>query len=232
MSLNQITSLKRVVSLITLNNSRILLNNTVLRRFASRASPPSTSQLLLKSSAVGAIAGTLYAGYSYYQETQLPKDYKIDEKVGPIIIEKQPDIKIMRKIVNPKDDSGLEITLFQFQTCPFCCKVRAYLDYAGFSYNVVEVDAVLRQSIKWSPSKKVPILLVKTADGQFVQLNDSSTIISTLASFLLDKTQNFYELASFYPSHSFIDDKGGKKSDVMNKYFLMYRKASKNTSVE
>lgn len=229
MSLNKLKLINRIFPYTPLKNNRILLNN--VKSYASKSNRPNnTTQLILKGSAVGAVFGTLYAGYSYYRETQAVTDYKINEKVGPFVIEKKPDVKIMRKIVNPNDDSGLEITLFQFQTCPFCCKVRAFLDYSKFSYNVVEVDAVLRQSIKWSPSKKVPILLVKTSNGQYIQINDSSTIISTLASFLLDKSQDFYELASFYPSHTFVDDNGNKKSDIMNKYFLMYRKTSKNTN--
>ena len=29
----------------------------------------------------------------------------------------------IRSIVNPDDKTGLKITLFQYQTCPFCCKV-------------------------------------------------------------------------------------------------------------
>lgn len=211
-------------------NKRILINQQIIRNAGSKSNQSSKStNLILKSSAVGAIAGTAYAGYEYYNENRVASvDGKVKETAGPIIIDQKPNVRIMRKIINSKDDSGLEITLFQFQTCPFCCKVRAFLDYAGFSYNVVEVDAVLRQSIKWSPSKKVPILLVKTSDGKYVQLNDSSVIISTLASFLLDKTQNFYDLAAFYPSHTFTDDNGKKKVDIMNKYFLMQGKMSEN----
>lgn len=63
------------------------------------------------------------------------------------------------------DQTGLKLTLYQYYTCPFCCKVRAFLDYYGISYNIVEVDPVLRQSIKWSPYKKVPILLVQVENG-------------------------------------------------------------------
>lgn len=59
----------------------------------------------------------------------------------------------------------MHIVLFQYRTCPFCCKVRAYLDARGISYEIVEVDAVLRQAIKWSEYKKVPIMLVQTEGG-------------------------------------------------------------------
>ncbi len=68
----------------------------------------------------------------------------------------------------PNDSTGLEITLFQYPTCPFCCKVRAFLDYYGISYDVIEVNPVLRQQIKWSAYKKVPILLIRVGDEYVV----------------------------------------------------------------
>jgi len=71
--------------------------------------------------------------------------------------------------------------LFQFQTCPFCCKVRAFLDYMGISYSVVEVDAVLRQDIRWSSVKKVPMVLIRQQDGKYVQMVDSSAIVSPMS---------------------------------------------------
>ena len=57
------------------------------------------------------------------------------------------------------DKSGLKLTLYQYQTCPFCCKTRALLDYYGFSYDVVEVNSVRRGEVKWSKYRKVPILV-------------------------------------------------------------------------
>lgn len=81
----------------------------------------------------------------------------------------------------------LKFTLFQYQSCPFCCKVRALLDYYGISYDIIEVNPVLRQQTKFSTYRKVPILLVedKNDSTSYLQLNDSSLIISVLTSFLL-----------------------------------------------
>jgi microsomal prostaglandin-E synthase 2 len=114
----------------------------------------------------------------------------------------------------------------------FVFQVRAFLDHYGFSYSVVEVDAVLRQSIKWSPYQKVPILLVKCKDGRYVQLGESSMIVSTLASFLDDKKQDMADLAEFYPTMKFYDDKGKSQTDVMNKYFVMYQDNKPNATKE
>lgn len=68
-----------------------------------------------------------------------------------------------------------EVILYQYEACPFCNKVRAFLDYHNISYRVVEVNPMGKKEIKWSDYKKVPILMV---DGQ--QMNDSTAIISTL----------------------------------------------------
>lgn len=60
----------------------------------------------------------------------------------------------------------LKLTLYQYKTCPFCSKVRAFLDYHGLPYEIVEVNPVMRQEIKWSTYRKVPILMV---DGDVVR---------------------------------------------------------------
>jgi glutaredoxin len=68
-----------------------------------------------------------------------------------------------------------EVVLYQYNACPFCNKVKAFLDYHDIPYKVVEVNPVGKKEIKWSDYKKVPVLVV---DGE--QLNDSTEIISTL----------------------------------------------------
>ncbi|XP_062550839.1 prostaglandin E synthase 2 [Armigeres subalbatus] len=197
-------------------------HNVVRLMANSAARQPSgggTLRLALKGVAIGGLLGTGWSGYNYFRGD--PSDHLIHEKTEPTYLDRLPDVRITRKVVNPKDDSGLELVLFQFQTCPFCCKVRSFLDYSGLSYSVVEVDAVLRQDIKWSAIKKVPIMLAKTRSGKYVQLQDSSMIVSVLSSYLKDKSQDVGDLAKFYPSISFINDSGRKTSDIMNKYFLM-----------
>lgn len=62
--------------------------------------------------------------------------------------------------------------------------MRAFLDYHGISYDIVEVDPVLRQAIKWSEYKKVPILVAKLENGYQVSFNDSYFYIIILV-FLL-----------------------------------------------
>ncbi|XP_010273922.1 PREDICTED: prostaglandin E synthase 2-like isoform X1 [Nelumbo nucifera] len=69
-----------------------------------------------------------------------------------------------------------EVVLYQYEACPFCNKVKAFLDYHHIPYKVVEVNPLSKKEIKWSDYKKVPIL---TVDGE--QLVDSSDIIDKLA---------------------------------------------------
>ncbi|KAI3960603.1 hypothetical protein MKX01_003777 [Papaver californicum] len=62
-----------------------------------------------------------------------------------------------------------EVVLYQYEACPFCNKVKAFLDYYDIPYKVVEVNPLSKKEIKWSEYKKVPIL---TVDGE--HLVDSS----------------------------------------------------------
>lgn len=179
-----------------------------------------TGRLLIKGLLIGGVLGTGYATYKAVIEPG-PKSHLINEKIPPVVVDKHPRVKIARRVENANDKTGLNITLFQYQTCPFCCKVRAFLDFHGISYNVVEVDGVTKKDMKWSDSKKVPTMLVETKDKKFLQLTDSSVIVSILASYMKKPDQDIVELASYYPSLTFYNDQGKKTSDVMNKYFLM-----------
>lgn len=79
---------------------------------------------------------------------------------------------------------------------------------------------MLKQQISWSDYKKVPILLVKSSNG-YQPLTDSTMIVSALATYLKDRTFNIEDIANFYPSISYVDVDGKRKTDIMNKYFIM-----------
>lgn len=61
--------------------------------------------------------------------------------------------------VSKKGIFDLEVTLYQYQNCPFCGKVRAFLDYYGIEYNKVEVSPLWKGEINFSKYKKVPIVI-------------------------------------------------------------------------
>lgn len=135
------------------------------KRLASSKASPKKAKAIFKVGLAGVTVGALVGtGYSIHQRNN-PKDHLINEKIFIEPLEEIPQFKPSRVVKYPEDHTDLKLTLFQYQTCPFCCKVRAFLDYYGISYEVIEVDPVLRQSIKWSEYKKVPILVAKTEEG-------------------------------------------------------------------
>lgn len=129
------------------------------------------------------------------------------------------EIHVSRKVVNPLDTSGLNIRLYQYQACPFCCKVRAFLDYYGFSYEVVEVNPVSRNQLKFTNYKKVPCLVIQ---GKEKELHDSTFMISLLRSYMLDPKQDFQNLANLYPHLKTENEKGKEVVVCHNKYFVMF----------
>lgn len=169
----------------------------------------------------GMAAGVAYTLWEYSRKS---KDYSAvvnDTAFKPTIVTSLPPHAPAREISVPSDHSGLKLVLYQYPTCPFCCKVRAFLDYYGLSYDVVEVDPVLRTQMKWSEYKKVPILLAGIGDGQYLQLNDSTLIISVLKSYLADPKKKLVDIMGSYPPMSYRDDDGTVKTEIQNRYFMM-----------
>ena len=63
------------------------------------------------------------------------------------------------------------IKLYQYEVCPFCCKVRAVLDYKKLPYEKVEVHPLNKKEIAFAkPYQKVPILM--DGNQQVIESND------------------------------------------------------------
>ena len=60
-----------------------------------------------------------------------------------------------------------QLSLYQYKTCPFCSKTRAYLDYSGVAYDVVEVNPLFKREMKFSKYRNVPFVV--TSDGTQVR---------------------------------------------------------------
>ncbi|KAL7290016.1 hypothetical protein TKK_0015746 [Trichogramma kaykai] len=166
---------------------------------------------------------TLGTGYAISKINEARKNLFLEgTEVDVKLLNFKPNVESSRKVVSPMDTTGLKLTLFQYQTCPFCCKVRTLLDFYGISYDIVEVDPVLRKEISWSRYKKVPILLAEV-NNKYQPLYDSSMIMSIIASYLHDKSISLTELSKYYPILSIHDESGKFKHEVVNKYFLMYQ---------
>jgi len=131
----------------------------------------------------------------------------------------QAGVKLSRKITTDYDTSPLNVRIYQYQSCPFCSKVRAMLDYYGFNYEVVEVNPISKRALDFTIYKKVPIVVVQGKENR--QLNDSNFIVSLLRSYIADTDHDFDELVSYYPHHR-VENSKPPTTECVNKYFTMY----------
>jgi len=208
----------------------LLLSRSIVRRNYATQNRTSIIKPIGLGLGIGVVAGSSYSFYSK-SKRGIPGTV-VEQKNKPITFDTLPaNIKIARTVHSNNGETDVNLVLFQFQTCPFCCKVRAYLDYKGISYSVVEVDAVLRQDLKWSAQKKVPIVLMKLKNGKFVQLSDSSLIISVLETHFKHPEKDILDVISLYPTISFYDNEGQPKSDILNKYYLVHEESNKKAEL-
>ncbi len=203
------------------NNIVVQCNRRLLSNTSTPAgNVPNSSRFNFKTiAAVVAIPGS-YMVYQYLQRKQEQINYK---EPDVIVIDQPPKVPISYKVVNPNDKTNLDLILFQCQTCPFCCKMTAYLNSRGLSYSVVNVDEPFETRVKWSHHKQVPLLLARTKSGKYIELTNSSVVISILSALTNDPEQNIEELAKMYPKISYVKANGVKKHGIVNKYDLMYK---------
>lgn len=187
------------------------------RNFSNFFRPRRNNLLLLSLVGIGAGA-FMGAGYSYNTFRESLKPMVITEKEIPRLSE-FPKVEVSREVRYPNYSTDLRLSVFQYATCPFCCKVRAFLDYYGISYDVIEVNPVMRKQIKWSHYKKVPIVIAQN-ENNIDQLNDSSMIVSALSTFFMEKDSNLFDVLKFYPTVMYKED-GYEKTEILNRYFLM-----------
>ena len=64
-------------------------------------------------------------------------------------------------------------TMYCFETCPFCFKVKALLGSRDIEYSKVEVDPTFKTQLKWSEWSAVPVFV----DTDGTQVNDSNYIL-------------------------------------------------------
>lgn len=199
--------------------NRRLVSNTSTQ---SSSSGPNTSSRFSVKTVVAMIAvpTAAYMAYTHYRRKEELLNYKEPDVIK---LERLPKVPISYKIVNTNDKTNLDLILFQCQTCPFCCKMIAYLNSKGLSYSVVNVDEPFERRVKWSHYKQVPCVLARTKDGQFIELTNSSVIISILAALTNDPNLDIEDLAKMYPKISYMKANGVKKHGIVNKYDLMYK---------
>lgn len=129
------------------NRRRILLTES--RQFFNKKTINEkewTSRTYVKALLNGVGCGLLIGiGHAVYTSYKSKDAHLVHERTDALLLDDLPKVKFIRKIVNPNEKYNLDIVLFQFQTCPFCSKVRAFLDASGFSYSIVEVSKIFHE---------------------------------------------------------------------------------------
>uniref|UniRef100_A0A7S1T8I6 Prostaglandin E synthase 2 n=1 Tax=Compsopogon caeruleus TaxID=31354 RepID=A0A7S1T8I6_9RHOD len=82
--------------------------------------------------------------------------------------------------------SPIQITLYAYEPCPFCNKVRAFLDFHRVQYRWVEVNPLSKKELSFSEYKKVPVAVI---NGE--QVNNSADIILRVDGMLHEKNTTF-----------------------------------------
>ena len=112
----------------------------------------------------GTVLGSLWEYEKYKASKKKPDPIGNEDGLKQYLLKAPPPKFEPARVIPATSSQNMKITLFQYQTCPFCCKARAFLDYFGLSYEVVEVNSVMRTQVKWSKYKKVPIVVVEVGD--------------------------------------------------------------------
>lgn len=130
--------------------------------------PNSTSLLLSISATAAALTWSLKPAKSYAFFSTTPNSTRTISD-----LRSSPEVKTQTP--SSASSSAPDIVLYQFEVCPFCNKVRAYLDFHNIPYRVVEVDPLRKtQLAQFDASyRKVPIALVNG-----VQVNGSTDVIN------------------------------------------------------
>jgi microsomal prostaglandin-E synthase 2 len=84
------------------------------------------------------------------------------------------EVAVVKELPRDLLERPAQVTVYQYESCPFCRKVRSVLDYARIPYKIVEVHPLTKTETKSFAADygKVPILRVDD-----IQIRDSSRIV-------------------------------------------------------
>lgn len=101
---------------------------------------------------------------------------------APLVLVARGRLKAHCSTAIPSENS---LTLYQYKICPFCHRVKAYLDFNQIKYDVVEVNPLTKSEISFSKEyKKVPLMRI---NGENV--GDSGMILRRIQEqFRVDKS--------------------------------------------
>ena len=107
--------------------------------------PPVSSHMWKLLLASGGVAATLFWGLRTQAQCQSVETNTLEQRSESTV-----------------SSSSLPVfTFYQYQTCPYCSKARAFLEYYGVEYEKVEVNPVFRREIKSFTYRKLPFLVTE-----------------------------------------------------------------------
>lgn len=127
---------------------------------------------------------------------KLPVIYKL--------LKTNPHTNFLKSQIENKDSAysefPLSIHLYQYECCPYCSQIRAYLDYFGFNYHLTEVDSYSKEELeKFTKARALPILVLEDKlNKKKWHLANATAILSALESVRNDKHINFSTLLNQY----------------------------------
>lgn len=141
------------------------------------------NQLIVSASSVTAIGAAAAAALAFSSTSMAAASAAAPSPVTTALqasnaISPTQDLQSQPASLNPLE--GLRITLYQYKICPFCCKVKAVLDFYKVPYETLDVNPLTKAEIKFSSDyRKVPIARL----GQEV-VRDSPVIVKRIADML------------------------------------------------
>ena len=131
----------------------------------------STTGVVVGTLGLGALGAAAVARTSYKKRLANNKSLTAQQ-----FHEKQSD-QIRALLQSESDLRALPLRLFQYTTCPYCSKLKCFLDHHKVAYECVEVNPMNKKQLAHSEYKKIPQLQLGT-DGPF--LVDSVEIVDKL----------------------------------------------------
>lgn len=116
---------------------------------------------VLPSFGLGGRVGSSNSAFGFKSLVALSAAAAAVEAVQSTVVETEEEAK--EYILN--ELPAEPVTLYQYAVCPFCNKLRAYLDYMDISYTIVEVNPLTKSEIKGMKKNKNGKLKVRRGEG-------------------------------------------------------------------
>lgn len=130
---------------------------------------------MLKIAVVSGVLGTAGLGVGYYRYKQR---LLANASVSAEVFNESQQAALKPYLEGEVEHlKSAHKTLYQYTTCPFCSKLRAFLDYHGVQYDIKEVNPLSKTQIASHGYHKVPQLQLGE-DGPIIV--DSSEIVKIL----------------------------------------------------